>query len=271
MTAGLRAIARRRAERVPGEGAAWPTAAMLHAADAADRAVHGGALERIGGRHVCTVRRRVAELLPDARLDERMRAALGRLARRDPDDVDRGLRDAVGCRLGDLAVMDLETLGFWGCPVFLVGLLILEGGRLVTCQLLARDYPEEAGILAAAAEMLAGRRLLVTFNGKSYDVPCFRERAVYHGVAERLPDLRHVDVLHPARRRFRERLPDCRLVTLERAVCGIHRTGDVPSRDVPEAYHRYAATGDARWVEPVLHHSRVDLLTTARLLAELAG
>ena len=68
-------------------------------------------------------------------------------------------------------------------------------------------------------------------------------------------------MLHPARRRWRGHFADCRLQTLERAVIGITRTGDVPSAEIPAAYHAFTANPD---------HGRVDLVTTAKLFAELA-
>jgi hypothetical protein len=231
----------------------------------------GGEVRTAGAARAFTIRRPVDDLQAGGDLARELRGALSALAARDPDDVDRGLRAAAGFETADVAVMDLETTGFWGCPVFLVGLLLEEDGALVTHQLLARDYPEEAGIVRLAAEMLREKRLLVTFNGKSYDVPCLRERAAMHRVPEALDRLAHVDVLHPARRRFRTQLPDCRLQTLEREVVGIYRTGDVPSWEIPALYHAFAATGDPGALLPVLHHSRVDLLTTARLFIELAG
>lgn len=266
LAAGLRRIARDRAARER------PRFETLHRAAPfrGPLRVEGGEVREVDGHPVFTVCRTAEDLQPGRDLAGDLRAALESLSARDPEDVDRGLRAAAGFAPADVAVLDLETTGFWGCPVFLVGLLLEEDGRLVTHQLLARDYPEEAGILRLAAELLRAKRLLVTFNGKSYDVPCLRERAVTHRVPERLDRLAHVDVLHPARRRFRTELPDCRLQTLEREVVGIYRTGDVPSHEIPAVYHAFAATGDARALVPVLHHSRVDLLTTARLFIELA-
>lgn len=267
LAAGLRRIARDRSERDR------PAFENVHrpAPVRAPLTLEGGELREVDGTSVFTIRRDAADLQPGRDLARELDRALDSLSARDPEDVDRGLRAAAGFTRRDLAVLDLETTGFWGCPVFLVGLLLEEDGRLVTHQLLARDYPEEAGIFRLARELLRDKRLLVTFNGKSYDVPCLRERAAYHRVPVRLDELAHVDLLHPARRRFRTELPDCRLQTLEREVVGIYRTADVPSRDIPAVYHAFAATGEARLLLPVLHHSRVDLLTTARLLTELVA
>jgi hypothetical protein len=249
---GLRALASRRAAR----GAFAPPARLR--APCPPEPTEGEACLRV-------------ERTADSDLAARLEGALDSLAGRAEEELDRGLRAAAGCTLAEVVFLDLETTGFWGCPIFLVGLLLVESDRLVVLQLVARDYPEEAAILREAARLLAGRRALVTFNGRSYDVPCFRERAVVHGVAERLAELRHVDILHPLRRRFRRELPDCRLVTLEREVVGVFRGGDVPGREIPALYHEFAGTGDTARLAPLLHHSRLDLMTTARLFAELAS
>ncbi|HMB67709.1 MAG TPA: ribonuclease H-like domain-containing protein [bacterium] len=231
--------------------------------------VTGARLETIGGHRVCVIRRPVRELLPDQDLAGDLRRAFASFAARDPDTVYAGLRPARECRPEDVAVVDLETTGFWGCPVFLVGMVLWDGDELVSIQVLARDYPEERAMLAASGVLLASRSLLVTFNGKSYDVPCFRERCAYHGIRTTVPRLAHVDVLHASRRRWKRELPDCRLQTLEWEVVGLRRAGDVPSAEIPGVYHDFVATGDARALDPVLHHGRVDTVTTASLFARL--
>lgn len=227
-----------------------------------------GSVDTFGGVTAFAVRRACRDLVRGRDLEAEVAGALDSL--RHAEEPDPGLRPAQGASLEDLVVLDLETAGFWGCPVFLVGLLLAEEGRLVTLQLLARDYPEEAGIVAATAAVLASRSLLVTFNGKSFDVPFLAERAVVHQVALASTGLQHVDVLHVARRRYATELADCRLQTLERHVAGIERSGDLPSAEIPAAYHAFVASGSLKTLAPVLHHSRVDLVATALLFASLA-
>jgi uncharacterized protein YprB with RNaseH-like and TPR domain len=76
----------------------------------------------------------------------------------------------------------------------------------------------------------------------------------------------HLDVLYECRRRGAGWLPDCRLQTIEQAVCGRHRVGDVPGRDIPPLYHAFVARGDARLVGPILWHNVLDLVTMAQIL-----
>jgi uncharacterized protein YprB with RNaseH-like and TPR domain len=91
-----------------------------------------------------------------------------------------------------------------------------------------------------------------------------------HGVRLALPP-HHLDLLHAARRRWREDLPDCRLQTLERHVCGRWRTGDVPGDEVPGLYHDYVREGDPWRLIPVFHHNLLDVITMAEILRALCA
>lgn len=168
----------------------------------------------------------------------------------------------------DACFLDIETTGLGTALVFLIGTLAWRGGRLVCRQLLARTYAEEASILAAFADEARSARLLVTFNGKAFDVPSLRARAAAAGVV--LPDVPlHFDLLHAARRRYRGVAPDCRLQTLERLVCCRHRTDDIAGADIGRAYHHFVRTADARELALIVEHNRLDLLTLAELMARL--
>ncbi len=188
--------------------------------------------------------------------------APGRLPELDGVRRDRPLEDAL--------FLDLETCGFAGNPLFLSGLLRVEGDRVVLIQLLARTYAEEASVAAATMALLERHPLLVTFNGKAYDVPFLRERVIRHGLPWREPEA-HLDLLHAARRRWRDVLPDCRLTTLETRFTGRRRSGDVPGSEVPARYHAFVKEGAAAGLVPVLRHNLLDLLTLVALLGALPG
>jgi len=179
------------------------------------------------------------------------------------------LAECLGTRgLSGALFLDLETCGFSGNPLFLTGLLTVAGGRPVLTQLLARNYAEEASVVAASIEFLDRHPLVVTFNGKSYDLPFLRDRAALHGFRFREPD-GHLDLLHAARRRWRDILPDCRLQTLEARFTGRRRAGDVPGAEVPERYHAFVREGAVAGLVPVLRHNLLDLLTLLAILGAL--
>lgn len=167
-------------------------------------------------------------------------------------------------------LIDVETGGFSGTPVFLIGLIALGPPPLRIEQWLARDYPEERAILARLAEFARDRDQWVSFNGRCFDEPFLRDRCVVHGISLPPPRL-HIDLLREARRRWRGRVPDFRLRTLEQHILGRQRIGDVPAADVPDLFHHFMRTGNAAPLRPVLEHNRLDLIACLELLTELIG
>lgn len=167
-------------------------------------------------------------------------------------------------------VLDIETGGFAGTPIFLIGLVLLDQQPICVRQFLARDYPEEEAILRAMAETARSRDTWITFNGKSFDAPMLHDRATLHRIRLTPPRL-HLDLLHAARRTWRGVLPNFRLATLEREILKHERVGDVPSSDVPDLFHHFMRTGNAAPLRPVLEHNRIDLVSSLELLVRLAG
>jgi len=164
---------------------------------------------------------------------------------------------------------DIETTGLVpNTYVFECGLMVIDGGRFVIEQLLARDYSEEGAMLAYLNEVLARHAAVVTYNGATFDLPFVRTRMAVNRVGA-MASSGHLDLLWPARRHFSGILPNCKLVTIERHLRGTSRTGDIPGRYIPEAYHRFVDTGDARLIGRVLYHNRMDLLAMACLLNHL--
>jgi len=180
--------------------------------------------------------------------------------------VESGFAEAP--RAEDLLFLDLETTGLGASPLFLIGTLSWEDSGLLVRQFFARDYAEERAALECFLERAANHKLLVTFNGKSFDVPYLRMRAAANGVPCRL-DHAHLDLLHASRRIWKDRFGDCRLQTLEYHVCGRRRHGDIPGAEIGEAYHAYVRTGDARKMAAVVNHNRQDLLTLAEILVRM--
>ncbi len=165
--------------------------------------------------------------------------------------------------------LDLETTGLAATPVFLCGLLSASGGEMTFRLLLARDYSEEAALLEAVAAEVLRRPAVITFNGKSYDLPFLRERSGRLRTTQCRPDS-HFDLLHPARRRWADRLPDCRLKTLEWHILGRRRGGDIEGSEIPEIYHRFVRDQDPRQLIRVVAHNLHDLYTLAELAVRTA-
>ena len=192
--------------------------------------------------------------------------------------LDPGLRpfDGVGERT---LFVDLETTGLSGgagTVAFLVGCGWFDLGAFQVRQFLLTSYASERALLCAVAECFGATSLLVTYNGKTFDVPVMETRWQFHRMPLPLESVRHFDMLHPARRLWRAReetVKDasgeggCRLGTLERVLCDVTRVGDIPGMDIPARYFRFLRSGDARPLEPVLEHNRLDLISLAAVCA----
>lgn len=166
----------------------------------------------------------------------------------------------------DLVMLDIESTGGSNDPLFLIGLLHpLNQGALVELHL-ARHYEEEASVLRGVEQSLANSRMLVTFNGKSYDFPVINDRRTINQM-EPHEKMIHLDLLHVARRFFpRHTVTNHRLVTLEAEILKRPRVGDIESKLIPHVYHQYVRNGDARDLLTVIHHNVLDLWAMYDLL-----
>ena len=172
-----------------------------------------------------------------------------------------------------LVYLDTETTGLaggTGTCAFLIGIGTLEGTQFVVRQFFLRDYPEEKAILHALTEILNSFDGLVTYNGKTFDVPLLETRYALARLKSPFGRLLHLDALHPSRRLWKLRLESCKLTDLESAVLGIEREGDVAGSEIPGIYFDYLRTGDARGLQPVFYHNALDIMTLAAVTVELA-
>jgi hypothetical protein len=170
--------------------------------------------------------------------------------------------------------LDTETTGLGpgaGTVAFLIGLAWFDLGdgrrppALVVEQLLVRQLGEEGPVLARVAERIRAASMLVTFNGKSFDLPVLRTRFVMQRM-EAPPEPPHLDLVHVARRLHKTRGVGARLGTVEREVLGFVREDDVPSGEVSAHYLHFLRTGDARGLLGVVEHNAWDVVSMAALV-----
>jgi uncharacterized protein YprB with RNaseH-like and TPR domain len=172
-----------------------------------------------------------------------------------------------------LLFLDTETSGLaggTGTAAFVLGLATVRDDVLAVRQLLMTGFGGERALLEALGRTLCAHECLVTFNGKSFDLPLLRARTRLAGLAWPEGAQRHLDLLHVTRRRLREGWADCRLRTAEEHALGFARTDDFPGSEVPAAWQRWLQRGDAAPLPRILDHNREDLLSLAGLLAVLA-
>lgn len=171
--------------------------------------------------------------------------------------------------LKSFAFIDTETTGLAvasGTFAFLIGVGRFIENRFHLYQLLMQDPIEESAQLAFLEELLAPCDAIVSFNGKSFDIPLLKTRYKTHRWPYPFQEYPHIDLLHLARRLWRDRLSSKTLGNLERQILGCVRTEeDIPGWAIPQIYFEYLATRDPTPLRRVIYHNAVDIVSLAAL------
>ncbi|TET03739.1 MAG: hypothetical protein E3J83_07280 [Candidatus Atribacteria bacterium] len=168
--------------------------------------------------------------------------------------------------------LDTETTGLAGGAgtyIFLVGVGYFEGDQFCVRQYFMRDYNEERALLSALNDLLSNFKAVVTYNGKTFDLPLMESRYIMSGMKMSLKDPYHFDLLYPARRLWKRRLESCSLSTVEREILKVIRDDDVPGYLIPEIYFKYLRTKDARAIKQVFEHNLQDILSLVALVSRM--
>ncbi|MDZ7838139.1 MAG: ribonuclease H-like domain-containing protein [Actinomycetota bacterium] len=144
----------------------------------------------------------------------------------------------------------------------------IVNGSIRVKQYLARSYEEEAAVLYLLNHNLSKNTVLVSFNGRMFDVPFIRQRLYYYSLAHDL-DKMHLDILQFCRFFWKDQFDSFRLSSLEENLLGIQRHQDLPGYMVPQFYQQYLDNGNVDTLVPVINHNRQDLVLLAKLFSLL--
>jgi len=173
-----------------------------------------------------------------------------------------------------IAFLDTETTGLsggTGTYAFLIGLGYFVPQGFVVNQYFLRGPAQEPALLAAISEKLGSYEAIVTFNGKSFDLPLLATRFTLNRIHMSFIEVDHIDLLHLARRIWRNRLASRALGDLERDILGFSRSeAEVPGYLIPQYYFDYLSSGDARPLLGVFNHNGMDIVSMAALFEHMS-
>jgi uncharacterized protein YprB with RNaseH-like and TPR domain len=166
--------------------------------------------------------------------------------------------------------LDTETTGLsggTGTLAFMVGIGFFNSQlEFQLEQYFLRDPVEEQALLYALSEQLGKFDFIVTYNGKSFDVPLLKTRYVLQGIAHPFDGLQHLDLLPLSRRLWRNSLESRTLQNLEVQILGAFRTQEeIPGWLIPQMYYDYLRSTDARPMKGVFYHNAMDILSLTAL------
>jgi uncharacterized protein YprB with RNaseH-like and TPR domain len=170
----------------------------------------------------------------------------------------------------EFAFLDIETSGLGGGTgtfAFMVGVGRFDGDGFQLLQFFMCDPLDEPAMLVDIEEFLAPCKTLVTFNGKSFDIPHLKSRFTLQGWQSPFDSFSHIDLLHLSRRLWRDRLTSCTLSNLEvNIIEALRSEEEVPGWMIPQMYFDYLRSRDARPLKRVFYHNEMDILSMVALL-----
>lgn len=177
--------------------------------------------------------------------------------------------------LKDFLFLDTETSGLSlgaGTIIFLFGCCFFSDNGLEVIQFFLEDPASEMIFLANIDELIQRHKCLVSYNGKSFDIPMLRTRMILNRLPYNTLAKPHLDLLHFARSLWKRRLESRRLSDIEKEILAFQRTGEeVPGWLVPQLYQDYLSTGDAAPLEGVFYHNRNDVVSLAALFSHVTN
>jgi len=168
----------------------------------------------------------------------------------------------------DFIILDIETMGLFTRPIILFGVAQISDNDMLINQYFVRNIKEEPAALASLLSHFNENCAFITFNGRTFDIPYIKERLAYYRMKGDF-NRTHFDILPFSRRAWKEKVPNCRLTTLEKHLLGIERKDDVPSALVPEFYETYLRTKNIGPLIPIIEHNKQDLIALANIFSKL--
>jgi uncharacterized protein YprB with RNaseH-like and TPR domain len=166
--------------------------------------------------------------------------------------------------------LDTETTGLAtgaGSLAFLVGLgRFGADGRFELEQFYIDDFAAEPLLIEWLDERLRAAGALVTYNGRTFDLPLLTARWTLQRRLPCFPDL-HLDLLPYARRLWRRVLPGCGLANVEQHVLNIRRMNDLPSAMIPGIWLDAVRGSHPERLTPVFDHHAQDIASMGALVS----
>lgn len=163
--------------------------------------------------------------------------------------------------------MDIETLGLSNVPIILIGVAEMDkkGKNITSTQYLLRDKVEEPAVIEEYLSHIDENSTLFTYNGASFDVPFIKNRCNYYQIENNVEPF-HYDLIYYARDLWKDKLPNCKLTTIEKNIFDINRVDDVPGAHIPSYYDTYLKENNIGPLIPIIEHNRLDIVSLAKFL-----
>lgn len=174
----------------------------------------------------------------------------------------------------DLLFFDTETTGLGGGvgnTIFLLGYSQYTENGISVNQYFLPGPGAEVPMYKAFLEDVEELKNLVTYNGKAFDWPQVKTRhTLIREQVPKLPQFGHFDLLHGARRFWKNEMESVRLANVEEQQLGFERKEDIPGYLAPMLYFEFVKDPDPELIEGVLKHNEEDILSLITLYIRMS-
>ena len=165
---------------------------------------------------------------------------------------------------------DTETSGLSngsGSFIFMLGLGYFEDDQFVVDQLILPDLNSEAAFLRQTELIFSKFPVLLSYNGKSFDIPMLQSRLHFHMFPDFTKQILHCDLLKLTRRYWKQALGTVPLSNIEHYILKLQRGDEeVPGYLAPELYRDFLRDGDASHIAGVAYHNQIDVVSLSAFL-----
>ncbi|GAF66654.1 hypothetical protein BTS2_3556 [Bacillus sp. TS-2] len=181
---------------------------------------------------------------------------------------------AANVPIEQLLFFDIETTGLSsgaGHSIFLLGYSKIERDEVLVRQYLLSGPSSEAAFYYYFLNDIEAHHKLVTYNGKAFDWPQVKTRHTFvRDQVPNLPKIGHYDLLHAARRFWKDTLPSCRLSIVEKEILQIDRIEDTPGYLAPMLYFDYLNEQEPLYLEGIIKHHEMDVMSLIPLYIHIS-
>ena len=160
--------------------------------------------------------------------------------------------------------IDTETTGLAGGTgtfTFIIGVGFFTDDEFMIQQFFLNDFNAESAQLFKLAEILKSKSTLVSFNGKTYDIPLLKSRFILNRIDINWDRFNHIDLLHACRRLWGKNIGSCTLQNVEKHILKLQREGDIPGSQIPQLYFNYLLDKNITPLIKVFKHNAIDILS----------
>ena len=171
-------------------------------------------------------------------------------------------------KISDFLFFDLETTGLsggGGTVAFLAAFGRFVSSKLHITQYLLLDYSGQDSFLEnIISEINKEKSIVVSYNGKCFDSQILNTMCIMNRIKP--PVYKHVDLLHPSRRLWKNIIHDCSQGSIETNILNIDRTDDIPGIFAPEIWFDFLKTQNTDRLKGICDHNKYDISGLSEIL-----